>query len=147
MKKFQFSLQSVMDFKTQRLEIEKNEHAKALAKVNEQERKIQDLRDQYVDITNRFDNKKMSGLAVAQANVFIMTMDTTLKEIDRQGVILEQFKKIEEERRQIVIAANIETSSLEKIREKKYEEYLDKEKKSEELFIEEFVSRQNVCSK
>lgn len=142
MKKFQFSLQSVMDFKTQRLEIEKNEHAKALAKVNEQERRIEDLQQQYVQVTNNFDAQKMSGITVIEANIFIMTMETLIREIDRQKLVLKQFKEIEEQRRQIVVETKIETSSLEKIREKKYEEYLEMEKKSDELFIEEFVSRQ-----
>lgn len=142
MKKFQFSLQSVMDFKTQRLEIEKNEHAKALAKVNEQEKRIEDLQQQYVQVTNNFDAQKMSGITVIEANIFIMTMETLIREIDRQKLVLKQFKEIEEQRRQIVVETKIETSSLEKIREKKYEEYLEMEKKSDELFIEEFVSRQ-----
>lgn len=146
MKKFQFTLQSVMDFKSQRLEIEKNEHAKALAKVNEQERKIQDLRDQFNDLTRRFEDKKNAGFAIVEANLFMMALDTTTKEIERQGVVLSQLQKIEEERREIVVATKIEASSLEKIKEKKYEEYLNIEKKSDELFIEEFVSRQKICS-
>lgn len=131
-----------MDFKTQRLEIEKNEHAKALAKVNEQEKRIEDLQQQYVQVTNNFDAQKMSGITVIEANIFIMTMETLIREIDRQKLVLKQFKEIEEQRRQIVVETKIETSSLEKIREKKYEEYLEMEKKSDELFIEEFVSRQ-----
>lgn len=146
MKKFQFSLQSVMDYKNQKLEIEKNEHAKAIANLNIQENRIKSLKDQYVDLGNRFEAKKQSGLAVVEANLFIMAMDTTTKEIERQNVILKQLQKIEEERRNIVIEAKIETSSLEKLKEKKYEEYLNIEKKSDELFIEEFVSRQKVCS-
>ena len=49
---------------------------------------------------------------------------------------------MEEKKRTKVVETEIETSSLEKIKEKKYGEYLEVVKKSDEIFIEEFVSRQ-----
>lgn len=147
MKKFQFQLQSVMDFKNQRLEIEKNEHAKALLKLREQEKKIQDLQDSYVSVGDDFNNQKNTGITIMQANIFILTLETITREIERQKVMLKNYQRIEEQRREVVVAINIETSSLEKLKEKKYEEYLKLEKKSEELFIEEFVSRQNAINK
>ena len=55
---------------------------------------------------------------------------------------LEKYKQVEEKKRTKVVETKIETSSLEKIKEKKYGEYLEVVKKSDEIFIEEFVSRQ-----
>ncbi|MPN20524.1 hypothetical protein SDC9_167903 [bioreactor metagenome] len=62
-------------------------------------------------------------------------------EIQREKRHLEVLQKREEEKRAEVVEVKIETSTLEKLKEKKLEQYNKEVQKSEELFIEEFVSR------
>ena len=61
-------------------------------------------------------------------------------EIQVETQRLEELQAEEEKRREAVVEAKKETSSIEKLREKKLDAYHKAEAKSEELFIEEFVS-------
>ena len=53
---------------------------------------------------------------------------------------LEELEAEAEKRREAMVEAKKETSSIEKLKEMKLEAYHKEEAKSEELFIEEFVS-------
>ncbi len=54
-------------------------------------------------------------------------------------------QEVEQKRRQVV-AARQETASLEKLRDKKQEEYRKAVQKGEELFIEEVVAAQKAMA-
>ena len=59
--------------------------------------------------------------------------------------VLERLEERKEQKRKEVVAAKTETSSIELLKDKKMAQYQYQVQKSEELFIEEFVS--NVRSK
>ena len=59
--------------------------------------------------------------------------------------VLERLEERKEQKRKEVVAAKTETSSIELLKDKKMAQYQYQLQKSEELFIEEFVS--NVRSK
>ena len=67
-----------------------------------------------------------------------------VQEIQRETRHLEELRAEEEKRREKVIEAKKDTSSIEKLREKKLDAYHKAEAKSEEAFIEEFVSTMRV---
>ncbi|WP_304507338.1 flagellar export protein FliJ [Anaerotignum sp.] len=141
MKKFSFQLESVMNFKNQRLESKKAEHAKVIAMVNEQNQKIDFLLERYRGINSEFNEKKIEGISIIEAmeySGFLYKLEVEIQQEKRQ---LEKLKKVEEEKRAEVVEVKIETSTLEKLKEKKLEIYHKEMQKSEELFIEEFVSR------
>ncbi len=141
MKKFTFQLESVMNFKNQRLESKKAEHAKVIAMVNEQNEKIELLLEKYKFINAEFNKKKMLGFSVIEATQYSGFLYKLEVEIEREKIQLEKLKKAEEEKRAEVVEVKIETSTLEKLKEKKLEIYNKEVQKSEELYIEEFVSR------
>lgn len=60
-------------------------------------------------------------------------------DIERETAKLAEIRKKEEAKREEVIEAKKETSSLEKLKDKKLELYQKAVQKSEETFIEEFV--------
>ena len=64
-------------------------------------------------------------------------------QIQKETEQLERFRKDEERKRERVVEARKETASIEKLREKKLGAYQKAVAKSEELFIEEFVSSRN----
>ena len=142
MKKFSFKLESVMNFKNQKLEWEKIEHANALMAVAKEEEKIRGLHIKYKQINGDFNEKKAKGITPLEGNFFLSLLRSVEEEIKKNTVSLEKYKQVEEKKRTKVVETKIETSSLEKIKEKKYGEYLEVVKKSDEIFIEEFVSRQ-----
>ncbi|WMI81436.1 flagellar export protein FliJ [Anaerotignum sp. MB30-C6] len=141
MKKFSFQLESVMNFKNQRLENKKAEHARTIAMVNAQNEKIDCLIEKFKCVNCEFNEKKMSGIAIIEAMEYSGFLYKLEVEIQQEKVHLEELKIKEEEKRAEVVEVKIETSTLEKLKEKKLEAYHKEVQKSEELYIEEFVSR------
>lgn len=141
MKKFSFQLESVMNFKNQRLENKKAEHANIIAMVNEQNVKIDSLLGKFQGINLEFNQKKMAGISIIEAMEYSGFLYKLEVEIQNEKRHLEVLQRREEEKRAEVVEVKIETSTLEKLKEKKLEQYNKEVQKREELFIEEFVSR------
>ena len=70
MKKFQFGLDTVLDYKTQILESLQAEHGAILAQVRKQEEVLRRLEHRYGQTNEAFCEKKKTGLSVADALAF-----------------------------------------------------------------------------
>ena len=140
MKKFKFSLDTVLSYKQQVLEALQGEHALALAAVREQEALLENLWGQYRDYNAEYRRRAEEGLPLTEALMYQNGLRAAEQEIQRETQRLEELRAEEEKRREKVVEAKKDTSSIEKLREKKLDAYHKAEAKSEELFIEEFVS-------
>ncbi len=146
MKKFSFSLQKVLEIKEQLLDNLKIE----LGNLNNDMRKIDmdidKLRLQFSDINNEFTHKSSVSITVGEMTYYKMLMEDILKQIERKQEEKQMLiKKIEAKRLEIV-SMNMEISSFEKLREKELDKYNKALIKSEELFIEEFVSNKSMTN-
>ena len=144
MKKFKFSLDTVLSYKQQVLEALQGEHALALAAVREQEALLENLWKQYRDYNAEYRRRAEEGLPLTEALMYQNGLRAAEQEIQRETRRLEELRAEEEKRREKVVEAKKETSSIEKLREKKLDAYHKAEAKSEEAFIEEFVSTMRV---
>lgn len=140
MKKFIFPLDSVLGYKGQILDAKQNEHGKSISAVNEQEDVIHKLLREYNDYAMEFKEKRANGLTVIEALGYESYLQFLNESVQKENTKLEDLKKIEEEKRFQVVEAKMETSTIERLKEKKRAEYDKQVQKSEELFIEEFVS-------
>ena len=138
MKKFKFSLDTVLSYKQQVLEALQGEHALALAAVREQEALLENLWGQYRDYNAEYRRRAEEGLPLTEALMYQNGLRAAEQEIQRETRHLEELRAEEEKRRKK------DTSSIEKLREKKLDAYHKAEAKSEEAFIEEFVSTMRV---
>ena len=121
MKKFRFSLETVLDYKQQALDALRAEHGAILAQVRAQE-----------DVVD--------GLEGEQGNVneeYLRALEREIQEERRKLAIL---RRREEQKRTQVVEARKETATLEKLKEHKLDDYRRAEQKAEEQLIEEFVS-------
>jgi flagellar export protein FliJ len=140
-KKFAFQLETVMNYKNQRLESKRNEHGQAIAKVNKQKEKMAEIVRKYNEVNVEFNGKKQQGIRIVEAmeySGFLQKLDAQLKQEEAR---LAEMKKLEEKKRVEMVEVKIETSTLEKLKEKKFNQYKKDMQKSEELFIEEFITR------
>ena len=144
MKKFKFSLDTVLSYKQQVLESLQGEHALALAAVRGQEALLEDLWQQYRDYNAQYRQRAEEGLPLTEALMYQNGLRAAEREIQRETEHLEKLQAEEERRREAVVEAKKDTSSIEKLREKKLDDYHKAEAKSEEAFIEEFVSTMRV---
>lgn len=140
MKKFKFSLDSVLSYKQQVLDALKGEHADILARVRAQEDVLEALWQGYRDCDAEYRRRKTEGIAITDAMVYQNGLRVLEQEIQQETEKLEALRKKEEKKRQEVVDAKIDTSSIEKLREHKLEDYHKAEQKAEEVLIDEFVS-------
>jgi flagellar FliJ protein len=138
MKKFRFSLETVMEYKQQILDSLQTEHGAILAKARRQEALIEELEAAYRHLAQEFNRRKLEGISILDA----MKYEQYLRSSERQEEAyqhLAELQKQEEAKRDEVVEAKKETSSIEKLREKKLEGYNKAVQKSEEAMIDEFV--------
>ena len=140
MKKFKFSLDSVLSYKQQVLDALKGEHAAILAQVREQEAVLEAVWQEYRDCNSEFSQRKAEGMTIADAMFYENGLRALEAEIQRETDKLAEFQKKEEAKRQEVVDAKIDTSSIEKLKEHKLEDYHKAVQKAEENLIDEFVS-------
>ena len=147
MKKFNFTLGTVLNYKNQVLDSLKNEHAKILARINEQEKVIHNLEEEYKKCNNDFNQKKMEGITIIESigfEAYLRKLEVSIKQEEKKLALI----KVEEENKRMkVVAAKQDTSSLEKLKEKKLEIYHKEEQKAEEALVEEFVSFSRIAAK
>lgn len=144
MKKFKFSLETVLSYKQQVLEAVQNEHAQLLAKVQEQENVLEAVERRYREYNEEYRERKQAGLPITDAVIYQNGLRVLEADIRREMERLEQLRKQAEAKRLEMVEARKETSSLEKLREKKLDVYQKSIQKSEESLIEEFVTAARV---
>ena len=140
MKKFKFSLDTVLSYKEQVLGALQGEYAEAMGRVRAQEALLEKLWREYRDCNEDYRDRAMEGMPVTEALMYQSALRAAELEIQRETQRLEELEAEAEKRREAMVEAKKETSSIEKLKEKKLEAYHKEEAKSEELFIEEFVS-------
>lgn len=146
MKKFHFSLETVLSYKQQVLDAQQAEHATILAAVNEQEAKLQQLHGDYSDYAQEYRDQCASGMDISSVRFYQAGLRMREIELEREADRLKVLHSQEEAKRMEVVAAKQDTSSIEKLREKQVERYNVAVAKSEEQFIEEFVSMQRCVA-
>ena len=140
MKKFKVSLDSVLSYKEQVLESLQGEHAAIMAEVREQEAVLEAAWQDYRDCDAEYTRRKTEGITITDAMVYQNGLRVLERNIQRETEKLEELRKKEEAKRQEVVDAKIDTSSIEKLKEHKLEDYNKAVQKAEENLIDEFVS-------
>lgn len=139
MKKFKFSLDSVLSYKEQILDALKGEHAAILAQVREQEDVLEAVWQEYRECNEEYRQRKAEGITVMDAMFYQNGLRVLEADIQRETDRLEELRRQEEAKRQQVVDAKIDTSSLEKLKDKKLELYNKAVQKSEEALIDRRV--------
>lgn len=140
MKKFRFSLETVLDYKQQALDSLRAEHAALLAQVRAQEEVIEGLEEEHRQADMDFTQRKLEGINIVDAmsyETYLRSLEQKLREENRK---LERLRHMEEQKRTQVVEARKETATIEKLKEHKLDSYRKAEQKAEEQRIEEFVS-------
>lgn len=144
MKKFRFSLETVLEYKQQVLESLQAEHGAILARIREQEAYIDEIEAAYRHLNGEFNRRKSEGISILDAMKYEQYLRAREREIEEAYAVLHDLQKQEEAKRNQVVEAKKETSSIEKLREKKLEVYNKAVQKSEEALIDEFVTTKRV---
>lgn len=139
MKKFRFGLDSVLDYRRQVLDGCQGEYARAMDQVRRQEARKADAEERYRLFNQEFREAAAVGITAADALSYEGGLRFLEREIARESQRLEEYRRIAEEKRQQMMQAHIDKAVLERLREKKWQDYNKEVQKSDELFIDELV--------
>lgn len=89
--------------------------------------------------TEEFRQNKQDGITIREIHTYENYLESLGLQIRQKKEQLAQLKKKEEAKRNEVVEAKKETSTIDKLKEKKQEAYNKEVQKEEEQFIEEFV--------
>jgi len=140
MKKFQFSMEKVLEYKSHMEDTEKT----ILQEMRSSQRALQDelstVNRKYEQYRLNCDKKYASGVSVWEIVVIREYMEELKKQTERLLIAIE--KSEQEIERQIgkILGISREKSSIEKLKEKQLEEYRKEQSKAEEVFIDDFVA-------
>lgn len=140
MKRFQFNLDSVLNYRRRVLDGCQGEYAQALDQVRRQEARKADAEDRYGKLNQEFRDAAAAGITAADALTYEGGLRLLEQEIARESRLLEDCRKAAEEKREQMMQAHIDKAALERLREKKWQDYNRSVQKSDELFIDELVS-------
>ncbi len=144
MKKFQFSLQKLMDFREQELDRQKNSLALLQADLKRLEEARSLLEEKVAVESEQLERVFTLGATATEISVrkrYIVSLQQEIHIKEQQEIE----KKLEIEKQLgVVVEATKDVRTLEKLEEKQLEEYKAAEQKENEQFIEEFVSGQTV---
>ncbi|XOQ49336.1 MAG: flagellar export protein FliJ [Eubacteriales bacterium] len=141
MKKFIFSLEKVLSFKQQTLDIQKNELLQMQTKLAEIKKEINTLNSLFAETNQKMKKELQTGLNASDMSIYKAYFNTLNQKILR--LVEDKSKMLEAiaQKKADIIALNSDISGLEKLRDKQLAAYLEAFRKREELAIDEFVNR------
>jgi flagellar export protein FliJ len=146
MKKFHYSLESVLNYKKQILDSIMEEYAVWQQRIEERKAKIKSLREEKRNLEDSFEELQHAGGKIESFLLYADLIDRMDQEIEIQKEKLKEIEKEAEKVKKKVIDAKIDVNKFEKLKEKKFAEYRLAEQKENEAFIEEFVQNQTSRS-
>lgn len=144
MKKFEFTLQKLMDFREQELDRQKNTLALLQADLKRLEEARSDLEEKVSVESEQLGRVFMLGSSANEISMrkrYIVSLQQEIHIKEQQEI---QKKQEIEAQLGVVVEATKDVRTLEKLEEKQLEEYKAAAQKENEQFIEEFVSGKAV---
>ncbi|MDR1260363.1 MAG: flagellar export protein FliJ [Oscillospiraceae bacterium] len=140
MKKFKFTLQKVLEYRQQLLNVEQGKLSKINQRLLELEKSRNLLQDKIVEENKALKTEASLGLKITQYELRQRQVCYLISALDSaSGAVLNE-KMQKEEQRKVVVEANIDVKILEKLRERRLMEYNVAVAKDEAKMIDEFVA-------
>lgn len=144
MKKFVFSLEKVLGYKQQILDLLKSELSRLQMELHETERQIEDRKHEFETTNHSLIVKMQGGMAPHDISIY----KNYLADLNRRiQALWQQKQKVMDAisaKQQEIVKMNSDISGLERLKDKQLQSYLSQERKEQEIFIEEFVGRANA---
>lgn len=142
MAKFKFSLKSVEKYRNIILDEAKGRYAKAVADSEKQLERIDNLKHELSIQNEELNLRNSQGISILELQGYKTYMKILENNIKDEEYKLKTLRKIEQKRRFEMVAAKTDAMSIEKLKEKRWEEYLKEEEKRQQDATLEFVSNQ-----
>ncbi len=140
MAKYTYRLQSLINIKEKLEEQKKNELAVENNKLNQEKQVLTELYQEMSSTLDKQEKEQKQSINAIQLQLYINYTDKLKIEIKQQLDKVEKQEKKTEEVRLELLEYTKAKKSLEKLKEKDYENYLEEEKRAEQKLVDEIVS-------
>lgn len=143
---FNFKLERVLNFKENIEQIKKAEFGSVQQKFHLEEEKLKKINDHKKEITRKENSLKRKGKIgqLSMVNNYILNLENRIK--DQKDKLTETSLELDRAREEMKLAVQ-EKKTLEKLKEREYEEHLYKVKKDEEKLVDTIVNYRTSTKK
>lgn len=145
MKKFQFSLEKMLNYKDSLLKEEKNKLLQIRARKNDLDMRIESARNQIESMGRERTEKATRGISVMEMRSYGYSIENTQKLVKALADDRARVERQIEKQLAVVLGITQEVSGLEKLKEKQLEAYRYQAGKEEELVISELVTSKYIA--
>lgn len=147
MKKFAFSLEKVLNYKSQLLDILKNELSLLQHELSEIEDSIRQEQARYRKKNDELVEKMNGGThpgEISSYKIYLGNVNEKIKALQHK----KELQEMKIARKQVeIVNMNVEIGSLEKLKEHQFEQYKHQVAKQEELAINEFIGNSMAATR
>lgn len=144
MKKFQFSLDHVRDYRDRLLDEETGKLQRLQAERDRLEQQINQLKTDFAQVSEEMRKAQAEGSPPWNSGDSVCSWESIRMQVRELTEQLEAAKARVEQQTRVVVAANQEVSKLDKLRDRQYEDWQAGVRKAEEERIEELVSQSHI---
>ena len=144
MKKFQFSLDHVRDYRDRLLDEETGKLQRLRAEQTRIEQLIAQLEADFAQVSQAMRDAQAEGITALEQRGFSLQLESIRMQTHELTDLLKGVQDQVEQQTQIVVAANQEVSKLDKLKDRQYEDWQTSVRKAEEECIEELVSQNYI---
>lgn len=144
MKKFEFSLSHILDYRERLLDEEKGTLQRLKAERDEIEDNIRRLERALAETALKMVKAQTEGTTIIEIKKLAAQQENIQLQLDQQRKALEKAEIKVDHQMKVVVAANQEVSKLDKLQERQLEEYRHEVNKAEEDRVDEFVAQNLV---
>ena len=144
MKKFQFSLDHVRDYRDRLLDEETGKLQRLRAEQTRIEQLITQLEADFAQVSKAMRDAQAEGITALEQRGFSLQLESIRMQTHELTDLLKGVQDQVEQQTQIVVAANQEVSKLDKLKDRQYEDWQTSVRKAEEERIEELVSQNYI---
>jgi len=146
MKKFEFTMQKVLEYKSHLEDREKHALAQMRWRYDTLLAEIEAALKEYEALKEKYRQICAAGTTATEMMIFTAHMDDFVRRIEEMLIRLQQAEEEIERQRNLLISVSQEKSTIGKLRIRYLSLYRAKEKKEQEIFINDFVANASINS-
>ena len=147
MKKFEFTLSKMLDYKVQVLDKEKNNLMQINIKLEKFISKIERMEEEFTLLSSKLKEETQQGITVLGMQCYDFQLKCIRRQLEQMSKERAALETQAEKQLQVVIKASQEVSGLDKLQEKQLDKYNYEVKIAEELFIAEMIASKLIRQK
>lgn len=140
MKRFEFRLSSLLDFRNYHELLARKETATAYRDVKSSQEVIETLKERHINKANEFDQRILKGIKAKDLHLYNQYLDMINYNIAKEKQNKQKLQMILNKKIAELTKKSIDKKVIEKLKEKQETEYMDELRKSDQETIDEVVS-------